>query len=75
MGVTYYVVDRIEAGIAICNCMSTGEDIAVKASELPPKTKEGDALAKDGDKYVYDAQLTQKRKADLTQRMNRLFGR
>jgi len=71
----HYIVDRIESGIAICNCMSTGETMEIKASELPPKTKEGDILAKDGGKYVYDEELSQKRLARLRERVDRLFER
>jgi len=69
----HYVVDRIEVGIAICICASTGEEIKVKASDLPSRAKEGDVLAKNGEQYVYDENLTQQRRADLTKRMNRLF--
>ena len=71
----HFIVDRIESGVAVCNCMSTGEDIKLQASELPPKTKEGDVLSKNGDTYVYDKELTQKRLARLTERVNRLFDR
>ena len=71
----HYIIDRIESGIAVCNCMATGEDIEIPASELPPRSKEGDVLAKNDDGYVYDAELTAQRRANLTDRMNRLFNR
>jgi len=71
----HYIVDRIESGIAICNCVPTGENLEIKAGELPTKTKEGDVLTKDGDRYVYDEGLTKKRLTNLTERMNRLFER
>jgi len=71
----HYIVDRIESGIAVCNCMSTGADIEVRANELPPGTREGHVLAKNSDGYAFDEKLTQKRLADLTTRMNRLFDR
>ena len=71
----YYIVDRIEAGVAVCNCMATGEDVAIKVTSLPPGTREGHVLEKTGDGFVYDEVLTEKRRADLTARMNRLFER
>jgi len=69
----HYIIDRIESGIAVCNCMATGEDIEVPLSELPPRTKEGNVIKKTDSGYVYDAALTKKRRTDLTARMNRLF--
>jgi len=68
-----YVVDRIEAGVAICNCLPDGKAIEVETGALPPQTKEGDVLAKIAGKFVFDEALTQKRRAELTARMNRLF--
>ncbi|MCL2043392.1 MAG: DUF3006 domain-containing protein [Treponema sp.] len=75
----HYIIDRIESGIAVCNSMATGaspgggEDIEIPVSELPPHSKEGNVLIKTNDGYVYDAELTAKRRANLTDRMNRLF--
>lgn len=69
-----YVVDRIESGTAVCNCMSTGADLAIGADELPQGTREGDVLEKTADGYVRDVALTGKRLAELTARMDRLFG-
>jgi hypothetical protein len=69
----HYVVDRIESGIAVCNSLTTGEDMEIKASELPAKTKEGDIIAETDGKYIFDKELTEKRRADLKARMDRLF--
>jgi hypothetical protein len=69
----YFIIDRIESGIAVCNCMATGENIEVSLSELPLRIKEGDAIAKNKDGYVYDKKFTRKRLADMTDKMNRLF--
>ena len=71
----HYIIDRVESGIAVCNCMATGEDIEIPVSELPPRSKEGDVLKQNNGGYVYDAELTAKRRANLTDRMNRLFNR
>ena len=71
----HYIIDRIESGIAVCNCMTTGEDIEIPVSELPPRSKEGDVLIKSDSGYVFDAELTAQRRANLTDRMNRLFDR
>ncbi|MCL2557330.1 MAG: DUF3006 domain-containing protein [Treponema sp.] len=70
-----FIVDRIEEGIALCACMETGEEIAIEiaAGRIPAKIKEGDVIFDDGAAYIYDEELTKKRRADLTARMNRLF--
>ena len=69
----HLVVDRIEAGVAVCVCASTGENVIIKANELPQKTKEGDVLTKSADGYVRDEELAKRRLAGLTARMDRLF--
>ena len=69
----HYIIDRIESGIAVCNSMEKGGDIEIPASELPPRSKEGDVLVKTNAGYAYDAELTKKRRNNLTDRMNRLF--
>ena len=69
------VVDRIESGVAVCQCLDSGEEIKIGAGALPPQTREGDVLAMVDGEYVLDRELTEKRRADLTARMNRLFER
>ena len=68
-----YIIDRIENGIAVCECKETGERLEIEVKVLPAKAKEGDIIKKDNDSYILDLSLTKKRKAELTDRLNRLF--
>jgi len=68
-----YVVDRIEGEIAVCLGMSDDGDLEIRAGDLPPGTKEGDVIAAGNGTFVIDGAETAKRRADLTERMNRLF--
>jgi len=67
------VVDRVESGVAICECVSTGAVVEINVDDLPPGTKEGHVISKGADGYVYDEEFSKKRLADLTRRMNALF--
>ena len=71
-----YVIDKIESGIAICECMKTGEIIELTAKNRPKGAKEGDIirlLPNDG--FEIDHTLTTQRQKTLADRINRLFRR
>jgi len=67
-------VDRIEGGFAVCECLQTGVVITVDKGVLPDGVKEGDVLRKDGDGLVFDEVRTNRRRAELAERVRRLFG-
>ena len=71
-----YIIDRIESGIALCECMSTGEKIEINEKSLPKTAREGDVIHQEGENaYIVDTAMTEQRLAALTARMNSLFMR
>ena len=68
-----YAVDRIEGGLAICECLQTGARITVDKRHLPPKVREGDILRQSGQGFVADEALRKQRQEYLTDKMNKLF--
>ena len=68
-----YAVDRIEGGIALCECIETGIRLTVDIAHLPPGTKEGDIILQDGDGFTLDKAQTEDRQKQLSDRLNRLF--
>ena len=49
-----YLVERIEADIALCECLQSGARISVDVKHLPPSVIEGDIIRQDGDGFVLD---------------------
>ena len=71
-----YVIDRIENGIAVCECLETGAVLEISKKNLPKGAREGDVIRRqDEHSFSIDAELTKKRRENLTNRMNRLFKR
>ena len=71
-----YIIDRIESGIAVCECMTTGEAVEINTKNLPGDAREGDVIREDTEgSYIIDIALSKQRLADLTARMNALFKR
>ena len=68
-----YIIDRIENGIAVLE--SQDEMLEVPKSMLPKEAKEGHVLFKDGESYVIDWDLTNKRRSDIKNRLEKLLGR
>ena len=76
------VIDKIENGISVCECLETGERIEIPINSLPADAKESDIIREDKKNtesgksiYVIDVALTKDRLAEMTDRMNRLFAR
>ena len=67
-----YIVDKIEANIAVLENKDTREIINVNISRLPSLIKEGSILKYDGSKYYIDNELEMKRRQDLLERFKRL---
>jgi len=63
----------MDNGIAICECLESGDRLELEINHLPENAKEGDVIRREGDGYVVDQALTKQRKDELTDRMNRLF--
>jgi len=68
-----YIIDRIENEIAVCESLNSGEKLEIGIANLPKNAKEGDAITKDGDIYTINYDLTKQRKAEMRERLNRLF--
>jgi len=68
-----YVVDRIEEGVAVCENLETGEKLELDAQKFLNGAKEGDVIRHGADGYVIDTDFTKQRKAELADRLNRLF--
>ena len=68
-----YIIDRIENGVASCECLETGDKLEIAASNLPKGAKEGDAIRNDGAGYTIDSAFTKQRKAELSDRLDKLF--
>ena len=68
-----YIIDRIENGIAVIEY----EDkiFEIPKSKLPKGAKEGHVLIKNGDLYVIDHDLTNKRRSSIKNRLEKLLGR
>jgi len=70
-----YVIDRIENGVAVLECMATGEVIEISQRSLPKTAREGYILHKDGDTFTIDREATQKRRGQLQERLKRILNR
>jgi hypothetical protein len=68
-----YTIDRVDSGIAVCENLETGKSIEIAMTSLPKGAKEGDVIRKDGDGYIIDSALTEQRKTELSDRLDRLF--
>jgi len=68
-----YAIDRIEDGIALCECLHSSVHITVDVKSLPPDAKEGDIILQNGNSFALDQAQTAKRHKNLTDRMNKLF--
>jgi len=67
------IIDRIENGTAVCECMQSGRIVKIDTAHLPKSAKEGDVIRKDADTYVVDAATSAERRERLNARMHRLF--
>jgi len=68
-----FIIDRIESGIAVCECLDSDDNIEITVKELPKGAKEGDALVVEGNRYTIDVAFTAQRKAMLANRLDKLF--
>ena len=67
-----YSVDKIENGIATIENLLTKELINVKLKDLPNNVKEKDMLIYDGNLYMLDESLKEKRTRMLKDKMELL---
>ncbi len=67
-----YSVDKIENGIATIENLLTKELINVKLKDLPNNVKEKDMLMYDGNSYMLDESLKEKRTRMLKDKMELL---
>jgi len=69
-----YIIDRIEDGIAVIESKS-GEIIELPKTALPKGAREGQCLIKKGDGYIIDKAGTEKRKAEMRSRLDKILGK
>ena len=65
-----YAVDRIEGGVALCECIETGVCLPVDVARLPTGIREGDIIRLEGGEYLLDREQTEARRKRLTARLN-----
>ena len=70
-----YIIDRIEDGIAVLECRTTGEIIELTKKALPKGIREGQMLQKIGDEFVIDKAGTEKRREEMRGRLDRILGK
>jgi len=70
-----YVIDRFEGAIAVCESLESGEKLQIMVRNLLSSASEGDVIRKAANGYIIDADATCQRKAELSDRLNRLYKR
>ena len=75
---TTYIIDRIEDGIAVLECLDTDlgnrdEMLELPRAALPKGVREGQVLRKDGDGFTIDYEATQKRRDNMRSRLDKLL--
>ena len=70
-----YVIDRIEDGIAVLECMTTDEIIELPKEALPKTAREGHIVIRDGDTFTIDREATQRRREQIRERLERILRR
>jgi hypothetical protein len=70
-----WAIDRIVDGVAICESLGSDDNMRIELAMLPEGVKEGDIIRQNGDSFVIDTALTNERKKNMTERMNKLFGK
>ena len=66
-----YVVDRIEENIAVL-VSDNGDRVEADLSELHEGVRDGDIVKKSDTGYVFEKELTEKRKNSIKSRFDRL---
>jgi len=70
-----YIIDRIEDGIAVMECKSTGEIIEIPKADLPKNAREGQILQTTEDGFVVDKEATKKRRDEMRERLNKILNK
>lgn len=69
-----YIIDRLEEGLAVCED-ELKQMHSIPTGQLPPGITEGDVLVEDGNHtFSIDSIATQKRRAQMRQKLLDLFG-
>ena len=68
-----YAVDRITDGTALCECIETGIRLTVDIAHLPPDTKEGDLIRREGAGFMIDKAQTEARHQQMRDRLSGLL--
>lgn len=69
----YYIIDRMEGSLAVCESES-GEMVHLTAALLPSDAGEGDVIFFSGDSWQIDRQATLLRRERVDEKRRRLFG-
>jgi len=69
-----YIIDRIEDGIAVLECIKGSKEIIeIPRKALPKGAREGQVLCQNADGYIIDHEATAKRRSQMRERLNRLL--
>ena len=68
-----WVIDRIEANVAICEERNTGKKKEIAKEQLPEGAKEGSVLKQENGKYVLDTKAQQEIEERIGQKMDNLW--
>lgn len=67
-----YIIDRIEECFAVCED-EEGDMVNLELSKLPIDVKEGDVLIENAGIFEISREETEKRKAKIKEKMNKLW--
>lgn len=69
----YYIVDRIEENIVVCENVNTKEIVSIEISNLPNGIKKGQVIKYINQKYEIDKEETEKRKQIIHEKTKNLW--
>jgi len=61
----YFIIDRFEENVAICENQSTGEMVTIERSAIISSAREGDVIYLEKGLYKISTSQTQKAKQDI----------
>lgn len=68
----YYIIDRIEDDVIVCEVSDTDKMIEISQNDISQNVKEGDCLIKKGTQFILSEKITDKRKKEILDKFNNL---
>lgn len=69
----YYIIDRVEGNVAVCENYATMEMLNIVLSDIQDGAKEGDVVYIKDDKYFIDKEKTAELKNNIIKSFNSLW--